>query len=123
MNPVRLAFLLLVPLLGLSGCTIYDDDADLRLNWVFPGGRSCAELGIVAVEIQALGLDTNDVLFAQVPCEQGFVEFHDVDKGDYEVLVLAFAPRDPEPRWIFDNVLPSRIFGGFNEFTLILEPF
>lgn len=123
MKSLRFVLLLLVPLLTFSGCTIYNEDADARLHWVFPGNLSCFEAGVVAVEVQINGLDRHDNRFASLPCEAGSVEFRDLDKGHYEVLVLAFGPRDPEPLWIFDNVLPSRIFGGFNEFTLILEPF
>lgn len=123
MKPLRLALLLLLPLLALSGCTIYDEDADLRLSWVFRGDLGCAEAGVVAVEVRILNLDTGQEGFAPVDCRAGSVEFHDVDKGFYFVQALAFGPGDPQPRWIAEGDLPSKVFGGFNEFTLILERF
>lgn len=122
MSSIRLVVLLLATL-ALQACTVYDDEADARIHWVFPGGLDCFSAGIVAIEVRLDGIDVGDRRFASVPCEAGSVDFIDLDKGHYDVLVLGFAPRDPAPFWIFDGALPSRIFGGFNEFTLILEPF
>lgn len=123
MNPLRLALLLLLPLLAFSGCTIYNEDADLRLSWVFRGDLGCEEAGVVVVEVLIVNLDTGQEGFAPVDCRAGSVEFRDVDKGFYFVRALGFGPNAAQPRWIAEGDLPSKVFGGFNEFTLILERF
>lgn len=122
-SPRATVFALLAALVGLSSCTIYNRDAEVRIHWQFARYGSCAEAGVSDVLVQLLG-EEDSVETSFLPCEQGFVDIPvDLEPGDYLVTVLGFPPPHlgSSPTWIAERWV--NLHGGFNEYTFVLERF
>ena len=122
---VRTKLLLLSSLaLGVlaPGCVIYDEDADLRVYWQFAGRAGCGDANVTDVIVQ---VETNEEFFESdfYPCEAGYLDLPEFEKGDAIVTVLGFPPANPSfpnagPTWVADRVVD--LHGGFNEYTFVL---
>ena len=121
----------LTPLLALAallaqGCVIYDEDADVRINWEFPGRASCFDAGVTDILVQVDGGGEFQE-FGFVPCEARFIDIpgdfpsaDDLEPGDYVITVLGFPP-EGGATWIAEGFVD--LHGGFNELTFGLERF